>query len=115
MQKPISTKQRDILNTQENVDQDQNKENYSLIERHIIENSPFMAIRLEDNWFLVMGDHRITDDYNTKEEAVERLVIEKWRIIALMVLIMIQDVPLLTQIMKVNEIEELKERLKERL
>lgn len=90
MQKQTITKQKDILNTQENAEET-NKENSSLIVREQIPNTPFYIIKnLENKWFLVMGDHRITELKETKEEALDELENNKWFITMSMAAIVLE-------------------------
>lgn len=79
MSNTTNKKQKDILNTQTNVEENQNKENSTLIVRERIPNTPFYIIRnLENQWFIVMGDHRITELKETKEEALDELEDNRW-------------------------------------
>lgn len=77
MQTSTNKKQSDILNTQENAE-NPGKENSSLIEREQVPKTPFWVINQNEKWFLIMGENRITDLFNTKEEALDELKNNQW-------------------------------------
>lgn len=59
-----------------------------LIERTEIENSPFVVITTEGQSFGTMGHWRLTEPYDTKEEAIAEMEKITWnRIIQVMMLI----------------------------
>lgn len=76
----MKEKQKDILNTQSNAEETP-KQNSLIIEREQIENTPFWTLKTEEGWFLVMGDYRVTEVYETKEEVLECLERDKWKIV----------------------------------
>lgn len=78
MRSSTSTKQGDILNTQNNVDETPKQE--CLIKNEAIEGTPFRIIGQEEIWFLTMGNHKVTENANTEEEALMKLVHEHWLI-----------------------------------
>lgn len=80
MQKPTQTKQSEQLNIQENVENNHNKQS-SLIEREKIEGTPFTLITLNEEYFMVMGDYKVTETTKTKEEQIQKLESEKWLLI----------------------------------
>lgn len=63
-----------------------------MIKQTKIEGTPFTQIEQEGKHFLVMGNHRITDDKKTEEQAWESLDKEKWLIIMHMIIIAIEKV-----------------------
>lgn len=64
------------------------KEKSLIIEREQIENTPFWALRIENGWFLALGDNRLTPPYKTKKECIEHLDKHKWQVIMQVALIM---------------------------
>lgn len=64
-----------------NVEENQNKENSSLVEREQIPKTPFYINKHNEEWFITMGKHIITHKYPTKEEAMDCLTDEKWFVI----------------------------------
>lgn len=58
----------------------ENSGNKPLIEYEDIPGSPFKLVRHEDKYFIVMGDHRITEPTTTKNEQYIKLDKEKWQI-----------------------------------
>ena len=62
--------------------------NGSLIERENIENSPFTIISMEGYHFGVMGDYRITDKSNNKNQIKEELSKITWNRIIQIVMIL---------------------------
>lgn len=76
--------QEDILNTQNYAENDLSKESSSeLIHKEPIENTPLWVIgNKETGYFLSIHNYRITEIYNTIDEAKDRLKIESWNIIA---------------------------------
>lgn len=89
--KPITSKQKELLNTQLNA-KETHKENYGnkIIERIPVENTPFTALYVqEQGWFLALGIHRVTELCETKEQAVDMLRIKMWDIVGALALILI--------------------------
>lgn len=102
MSKQTELKQRDILNTQSNVGNthkppygqtgtdnnqfDQEKEpenkNTELLHRVKIQNAPFEVVGNEEiGYFIAFGKYKLTTNYNTIEEAQERIEKDQWTII----------------------------------
>lgn len=75
----METKHGDILRTQESVDETPKQE--SLINYEKIKDTPFTLVHQNDDWFIIMGNHKITTPTKTKEETLEKLKTEKWFII----------------------------------
>lgn len=84
------TPHTDTLNTQLNVEET-HKESSTLVEQEEIKGTPFRLCKYEEEWFLAIGNNKITHGYKTKEEALERLDIDKWFIIMHMAIIMIEQ------------------------
>lgn len=67
------------------------KENFGSIEN--IEDTAFtIAQDLELGWFLAMGHNRITKHMPTREEAIELLEKDKWNIIMIMIIIVVEKI-----------------------
>lgn len=83
MPQQTSTKQRDILNTQNNAEETHNVD-YSkkIVTREPIDNTPFWVVGNEEQGYsIVMGKYRLTETAITPEKAIEKLETEKWKII----------------------------------
>lgn len=83
--------------------------NSNLVERKPIEGTPFTIIKQTmDNdkplYFLVMGDHRLTEPTRTEEETLEKIITEHWKIITTVVAIIVEKT---LEIKKPYELESL--------
>lgn len=68
-------KATELLHTQSSVDENNNS-NYgnkkeTIIERWKFTNAPFTLIKEEPHWYVVMGDYRVSDTYQTSQEALQ--------------------------------------------
>jgi hypothetical protein len=63
------------------------QENSQLMEYKQIEGTPFTLIRKENEYFVVMGNHRVTEGYDSEVEALNSIVNDKWLTILKMILI----------------------------
>ncbi len=66
-----------------------------LIERKEIEGTPFTMIRQEivenkPEWFIVMGNHRLTEPTTSEETQLEKLVNDYWKIVVNVIAIVIE-------------------------
>lgn len=84
-------------NTQQNAEN-----NHNLNSFEPIENTPFTLIKKEENYFLTMGDYRITEPTDTKEKTMEKLEKEKWMIIFSIIAVIVEK-------MSTMQIKELKQ------
>lgn len=75
-------------------------ENYELVKRTEIENSPFVIIGTEKGCFGALGEYKVTEDYETKEEVEKDLGDVSWNNITRLVLVLIEKVKKLEQIEK---------------
>lgn len=93
--KPFSMKkgQKQQSTTQNNVEDNPNKES-TLIDYEKIEGTPFTLVHMKEQkqWFLVMGDHRLTEPTNTRNESLEKLETEKWMIQMIMTSIVVHKI-----------------------
>lgn len=70
----------------------QNSKNSSeLKEIIIIEHTPFHAIRMDQKWFLAMGNYRVSDFKSSKDEVLEELDHINWMLIATMCDIFVKE------------------------
>lgn len=65
--------------------------NEQLTQREKIPGTPFTLI-YQDNigWFVVMGDHRLTEPTLSKEEQIEKLETNKWELITTVVISVVE-------------------------
>ena len=83
--------QKENANTSKNAAEGNTENrNYPLVSQEKLEGTPFTIIHQEDKWFLVMGDHRMTNPTNTREQTLEKLENEKWLILMTMTAIIIE-------------------------
>jgi hypothetical protein len=67
------------LTNAEKADSKQSGEHSKLTERVEIENSPIVLIGNSDgDWFGVVGNHRVTDIYGSREQAEEKINRKDW-------------------------------------
>lgn len=82
----MSTDQRDTLHSLmsangEHIDKPASSR---LVEREPVENTPFWVVGNEESgFFLTYNKYKITDNYETKEEALNRLITEPFKINAI--------------------------------
>jgi len=94
MQQPIGKTETVISNGQNKLNQIHSdvsnlvdpKKNTQLHERRQIEGTPFTLIKQtmdndKEKYFIVMGDHRLTEPTPSEEEALNKLVTDYWKII----------------------------------
>lgn len=80
MQKDQNSEQGDLLNIQNSAQETHNSES-PLIIHEPIENTPFTICGNEEKgYFIRMGSYRLTEYYNTIENAKNHLEIRKWDI-----------------------------------
>lgn len=75
-------KATELLHTQSSVDENNNSnsgnENQTLIERTKFTNAPFTLIKQDEKYYVVMGDYRVSEVYDTKSEALKDFNAEEW-------------------------------------
>ena len=67
--------------------------NTELLQRETIIDSPFSMIGAEGKWFGVMGQYRVTEDYENKKELKEELQKITWNRIVQVMLILQETKP----------------------
>lgn len=100
MSDTTKTKQGDTLRTQNNVEK--TPKSNSLIEREEIPNTPFKLIHLQDKWFITLGDHRLSELYDTKEQTLEYFKTHMWELIIHIVIIIIDEKKLWQELEKIT-------------
>lgn len=85
MSEQTSTTQREKLATSLNADGTLKNRSTELITNEQIENTPFKIHGIENEWFITLGDYRITQNYLTKDEAIKHLETHKWNVVLQMI------------------------------
>lgn len=70
-------------------------ETSSLVSRRPIEGTPFTMIRQtmdndKNQYFIIMGDHRLTEPSNTEEFQLQLLTLDKWKIIVNVIAVVVE-------------------------
>jgi len=79
MQNETNKQGEDTLNSQSSSEKTLNNGYIMTYEK--IKGTPFTLVRHEMNWFIALGNNRITTPTETKEETLEKLETEKWEIV----------------------------------
>lgn len=85
------TKQQELLQSQMNVDTENKSQSNSnkLIERELLDGSPFWLIKTEDQYHIVFGKHKINfEPLKTKQEAIKYIQENHWNITCQICIIM---------------------------
>lgn len=81
-------KSQTIANQAETITE--NKQNSSkLIEREQLEGTPFTLIKNEEEYFIAIGQYKLTQSHQTASEAIEEIENNQWNIITTLIDIMI--------------------------
>lgn len=90
----MNTKHAELLNLQQSVDENPNRENSSeLIHREAVQGSPFYIIgNKEMGYFLTFGKYRLTEPQETIVKVREILYNDMWNIVTNLCLCIIGDV-----------------------
>lgn len=86
MQQSTQYKQEDILNSQNSTEETHNQ-NSTLNEREKIEDTPFWVVKQEEKWFITLGEYRVSQIKESKDEALKTLEENKWDLVIHMVII----------------------------
>jgi hypothetical protein len=91
--RPKKETMTDILTTQNSSEENQNKqESGDTFIREQIPNTPFWLVGNEEKgYIIVMGKHRISDYYQTKEDAELSINTQMWKTILNVIAIMLED------------------------
>lgn len=88
----METRQSDTSNTNGTINET-TKHNYPLITHEQIPGTPFTITGNQDKgYFLRLGDYRITEAYQTKQDAADQLTIEQWNIIVKVLSIVMEKI-----------------------
>lgn len=68
-----------------------NSTSKQLMETKPINESPFTAVRLENDWFLTMGKYRLTEKLQSEEECLEAARDASWHRLMQVIQIMIEE------------------------
>lgn len=74
------TKREDALSQSQDSANGIDKPSY-LIEREEIQNTPFMLVKQNGNYFAVLGQYRITPEFEYKHEVTDYLITEQWNVV----------------------------------
>ena len=97
-------KQQELLSTQLNAENTQNKENSSkILDRRPIKGTPFTSIHTEDKMFIVMGKTRLSKDLEPTEKPEKWLKDNMWDVIGALILDVIEY-----QLKQIKQEEQLK-------
>ena len=72
------TKNQDILNTQLNVEKENNLNSGKLVEIEDIEDTPFKLVTTESGSFIGYGNNRLTEIMPSRTECIEILEKKDW-------------------------------------
>ncbi|AXH75579.1 MAG: hypothetical protein [Microviridae sp.] len=76
------TTQKESLQLQTSVEENTNNSNSGETTDNVrIEDSPFRAVKTEEGWFIVMGNHRLTEPVKTLDECLAKCDTEKWLLV----------------------------------
>lgn len=79
------TKEQSLTNVESLTNKDSGSE---MVERNLIEGSPFTVISVEDKHFGVMGEYRVTEEMKSRGEVEDELRCITWnRIIQVMMIL----------------------------
>lgn len=90
----MNNKQAELLASQTNAENPDNSisDSKPLIEKEPFPGTPFWLIGNQDNgYFLAMGQHKLSNNFNTKQQVREFLLYNQWDIILTMNLVIIQN------------------------
>lgn len=117
MEQQIGNSENTTQNTQDYANETHNNGSNSanrLIDIEPIEGSPFTLIKDRTGYdpltdegnkiFIAVGNHRITETYETEEEAMEQFIIQPWNITVTLITIVME---------KLLELKELNKKMKE--
>lgn len=82
MSHSTTSKQRELLNTQNNAEADNNSNSSQLIEREQVKHSPFWIVgTTEKGYFLTMGKYKISPTFKSKLELLVYKEECEWEIV----------------------------------
>lgn len=81
-----SEKQQENIGT--NAKETDNLEYY----REEIEETPFAIIKKENKYWAIMGDHRVTEEKQTREEVIEIIENKEWRFLTTVIAVIVDKI-----------------------
>lgn len=93
--KKASEQQGGQYGLQSNAEENHNKENSSneqLVTNEPIEETPFRLIGVNGYYFIAYGQSKVTINYKTREEALEKVYGKDWGLILSTVIIMMKNI-----------------------
>lgn len=78
----IGLQQKDTLSTTDNKN--------STFETEIIENTPFTMVEIDNKYFAVIGEYKVTEEYNTKQELLNKINEKDWGLITSLIGVLIE-------------------------
>lgn len=93
MSNSTNKKHSEQLATQLNAEDNHNSNsNSELVDREQLDGTPFWIIGNEDDGYkLIMGKYQLTGTYRSKDEIIEQLENDMWKMILNMILIVMTD------------------------
>lgn len=91
MSQSTNNNQEDLLNIKSSSDNTHSSDSH-LIKYTAIENTPFKLIKQNEEYFIVMGSHRLTEPTQTKNEQYIKLEKEKWKILTNVIIIITETI-----------------------
>lgn len=104
MWKSIITKLKDLLNGRSYTQKPENNSDSTEKDftRERLNGTPFDLVNQNNEWFLVMGNNRITEGKKTEHEAIQLLETDKWLILTRIAAIAVEKT------LKVKDYERIK-------
>lgn len=85
------TKNTDLSNTHTSVEETDNRNSGKLSEELRIGNSPFTALRFDEDWHIACGSYRIPQKFREYLECVEYVENNLWEMLGMFVTVMVEE------------------------
>ena len=73
------------------TDKQNSSDDRQLVEMHRIANTPFTAVKANDEWFLIMGKYRLSEKLESKEACEEMVKDTSWDMLMRIMHIIVED------------------------
>lgn len=83
-----------------------NSTNEQLIIKNNIDNTPFVAVQANNEWWLGYGMFRLSPKLNTEDEVIQYLIEEQWNLIAVVAGIIAEKVYQFNRLKEVTDEKE---------
>ena len=92
MSKSMKSEQSELLSTQSNVEENQNREVSSeLLERETVKGTPFWIVGNQDEgYFLAFSKYKLTHKKESKKAVLDELNFEMWNIVSKLVILLME-------------------------